>query len=295
MGLGITVRPISEPDLLSKAVDIGLDAWGSDPIEATPSHVLKAAAENGGLVLGAFIDNEMVGFSWGFIGRDYSSGKLYFYSHQTGVLNNIKYKGVGFELKKSQREWCISQGFDLIKWTYDPAQSLNAYFNVNKLGVISRTFKINYYGEIRDSINRGMPTDRLVIEWWIKTPRVEDRVERKIHGELKSIFSHLKIERVIDFDSDSMSVSGWVKKGHRYIGVVIPRSISKLRDQDPDKALRWRLILREVLDHYINRENYIVSEFFNLDDRFGMYILVNEDLDKILNNTLWWKKHNTHN
>jgi predicted GNAT superfamily acetyltransferase len=95
----------------------------------------------------------MVGFSWGF--PVYSDPKPYFYSHQIGVVEDMKYSGVGFDLKRAQREYVLRMGFDLIRWTYDPLQSLNAHFNINKLSVIARVFKQKYYGEIEDSINRG--------------------------------------------------------------------------------------------------------------------------------------------
>jgi len=287
MNMGIRVERISDPRLMRLAVDIQISAWGSSCGDITPAHVLKAIAENGGLVLGAFDGDKMVGFSWGF--PVYSDPKPYFYSHQTGVVEDRKYRGVGFDLKRAQRDYVLRMGFDLIRWTYDPLQSLNAHFNINKLGVIARVFKQNYYGEIEDSINRGMPTDRFMAEWWIRSQRVSSRVDRGYRPTMEEIFRSVRIDHVVSHTGDPPRWEGYRVSSYREVGVVIPRSISRLRDMDRDQALRWRLGIREVFEHYINREGYIAVEFFNLDERLGLYILTRRDLESILEKPDWWR------
>jgi len=285
-GCMVRIRAISDPKDLRSAVDVQVSAWGSSCHDITPAHVLKAVAENGGLVLGAFEGDRMVGFSWGF--PVYSGEKPFFYSHQTGVVDERKYGGVGFELKKAQRGYALNMGFDLVKWTFDPLQSLNAYFNVNKLGVVVRAFKENYYGELEDSINRGMPTDRFIAEWWIRSPRVVERVERGRRPALQEVLGAVKVDLVVEYSGDPPRFHGFRKSSSREVGIYIPRSISRLRDADPGEALRWRLGVRETLSYYINSEGYTVAEYFNADEKVGVYILTRRDYEEVLSNPIWW-------
>jgi len=282
----LRIRAISDPRDLRLAVDVQVSAWGSSCYDITPAHVLRAVAENGGLVLGAFDGDRMVGFSWGF--PVYSGQKPYFYSHQTGVVDDRKYGGVGFELKKAQREYVLKMGLDLIKWTFDPLQSLNAHFNINKLGAVVRVFKENYYGELEDSINRGMPTDRFVAEWWIRSPRVVERVERGRRPSLEDVLGSLRVEYVVECSGDPPRFQGFRRSSSREVGVYIPRSISRLRDSSPEEALRWRLGVRGALDYYVNREGYTVAEYFNVDEKLGVYILTRRDYEEVLSNPSWW-------
>ena len=157
----VVVRRLEAPEEFQEAVEVQRSAWRMDDYrEAAPAHLLRALAANGGLVLGAF-DGEagfMLGVSYGW--PVLSSGGLYFYSHATGVREDAKYRGVGFALKAAQRREVLALGLRLAKWTFDPLQPLNSRFNLSKLGVIVREYYINYYGEIRDNINRGLPSDR---------------------------------------------------------------------------------------------------------------------------------------
>jgi predicted GNAT superfamily acetyltransferase len=280
------IVPISNPRDLKAAVEVQVSAWGSSCHDITPAHVLKAVAENGGLVLGAFDGDRLVGFSWGF--PVYGDSKPYFYSHQTGVIEERKYGGVGFMLKKAQREYVLRMGFDLIKWTFDPMQSLNANFNVNKLGVIVRVFKENYYGELEDNINRGMPTDRFVAEWWIRSPRVVERVEKLGRPSLEELSRVVRIDYVVDYSGDLPRYRGLRRSSSRVVGIYIPKNISRLRDLSREDALGWRLGIREALDYYINREGYTVAEYFNLDEKIGVYILARIDPEEILSKPSWW-------
>jgi len=174
-GRTIEIRRPRDPSEYKKLVEVQLKAWGAR--EAVPHHALIAIDRRGGLVLGAFDaeTGEALGLCFGVLARS-PDGKLYHYSHMTGVVPDAKFKGVGYRLKLKQREWAISQGLELVAWTYDPLQAANAYFNLCKLGAIAKKFYVNYYGELDDAINYGMPTDRLEAEWWVRCKRVEDRL-----------------------------------------------------------------------------------------------------------------------
>jgi predicted GNAT superfamily acetyltransferase len=147
------------------------DIW--DPEVVTPTHQLIAAESCGGIILTAFDGGDAVGFSYAFPAR--RLGQVWLHSHQTGVQEASRDRGVGATLKWLQRWLALQEGYTLISWTFDPLQSRNAYFNFCKLGVMARTYKVDYYGRLPDLSNRDLPTDRLWIEWQIDAPRVAER------------------------------------------------------------------------------------------------------------------------
>src|SRR5262249_947511 len=119
----------------------------------------------------------MIGYVFGFVGLT-AGGKLKHCSHIACVTQAYRDKNVGFELKAAQRSKVLEQGIDLITWTYDPLQSLNARFNLRKLGATCNTYLPNLYFNMNDSINRGLPSDRFQVDWHIKSARVEARLNR---------------------------------------------------------------------------------------------------------------------
>ena len=263
--------------------------------EAVPAHMLKALSDTSGLLLGAFDaeTGELIGIAIGFyVCTDY--GKKYLYSHMVGVKEGLKYRGVGYKLKLAQREHAIKNNVDLIKWTYDPAQSLNANFNINKLGVINRDFKINYYGEIRDGINIGMPTDRFKVEWWIRSPRVEKRISEgppRLDPEAMLRDYGCKLSASIEKEDSIPCIKNVDISLNDYcIMIPIPKDINSIRETSFEKALEWRLALRQLFKSYILEKGYVVTEYLLAKgEDIGYYVLVKEkDLKSILENNLPW-------
>lgn len=145
--------------------DLQATIWDSWKV-AAPAALLKAISEAGGLVLLARQGAEPVGFAFGFTGRD-PDGRLYHRSHAAGVLPGFRDLGLGRSLKLAQRRAARNQGLDRMVWTFDPLQFRNAHFNLHRLGAVARSFHRNYYGTREDLLNRGRPTDRLVVEWFL--------------------------------------------------------------------------------------------------------------------------------
>ena len=81
--------------------------------------------------------------------------------------------GLGRRLKLMQREDALARGIELIEWTFDPLEIKNAYLNLEKLGAIARRYNINQYGITSSPLQGGLPSDRLIAEWWLKSKRVE--------------------------------------------------------------------------------------------------------------------------
>jgi predicted GNAT superfamily acetyltransferase len=212
----------------------------------------------------------------------------------TGVVPEYRYKGLGYILKLMQREYVLKQGLDLIAWTYDPLQSPNARFNIGKLGVIVRKFYINYYGELRDSINIGMPTDRFEAEWWIKSKLVEDKLKGLLKPPTLDTLIKLGGEVVtnVEFSNNLPVLTNYnLDINSKLVLIEIPEDLSKLRS-DNNLLLKWRLGLREVFNRYLNELNYVVVEFvseFVGGFRRNYYVLLREGLERILSGELPWK------
>lgn len=283
----LEIRELREPEEFYQAIEVQKSAWRTNDCctNVTPPPDLIAAARNGGLVLGAFENGKLVGFSFAFIGKD--SQGYYLYSHQTGVIEEDKYKGIGFQLKLAQREWAIKQGFDRIKWTFDPLQSLNSYFNVSKLGVVIREYHENYYGEMKDGINRGLPTDRAVAEWYIKSKRVELKISGKLKikdiNELsKPYFEAINVKE----EGDISLPLGVNAEGTKYdiVLIRIPKDVNKIRDMDPKLALTWRLITRKAFKIYLEGR----IDFEVIPEKYtSVHVLVKKPLEKVLEGELF--------
>jgi predicted GNAT superfamily acetyltransferase len=128
------------------------------------------AEKIGGQVMGAFEGAEMVGFALSIPGT--RSGHPYLHSHMLAVRKDHRNGGLGRRLKLLQRDDALSRGIELIEWTFDPLEIKNAYLNIERLGAIARRYNINQYGITSSPLQGGLPSDRLIAEWWLKSKRV---------------------------------------------------------------------------------------------------------------------------
>lgn len=135
--------------------------WGMETV--TPVHQTFTALNNGGIILGAYDGEKMIGFLYSFPGFDGS--KAYVCSHMLGLLPDYRRMGLGEKMKRKQAEIAKEKGFEMITWTFDPLESVNAYLNIHKLGAIGARFAPHYYGDLQDELNGGLTSDRIHIEW----------------------------------------------------------------------------------------------------------------------------------
>jgi predicted GNAT superfamily acetyltransferase len=145
--------------------------WAGADIDVVPLPLFVVAAETGGEVLGAYLGDQLVGFTMALAGLHGSQPFLH--SHMTAVLPEYRDRGVGRQLKLFQRQDALSRGIELVEWTFDPLETKNAYFNLMRLGAIARRYLPNCYGITTSSLHCNMPTDRLVAEWWLRSARTE--------------------------------------------------------------------------------------------------------------------------
>lgn len=151
------------------AEDLQNDVWGKDDT-ADPADLMMVIQAEGGLCAGAFSDGRLVGYVFAFPTRDPEVQ----HSHRLAIRAEARGLGLGARLKWYQRDWCLARGIRLVRWTFDPLRLLNASLNVGALGAVCRTYYPDYYGAMA-GINAGAPSDRLLAEWFLDSPRVAAR------------------------------------------------------------------------------------------------------------------------
>jgi len=149
--------------------------WETAEAELLPLPILVVAAHTGGQVLGAFDGKRLVGFTLAMAA--FRQGRMALHSHMTAVLAEYRDRGVGRRLKLFQREDALARGIELVEWTFDPLELKNAHFNLERLGAIVRTYLPNAYGITTSPLHRGLPTDRFLAEWWLRSPHALSRLE----------------------------------------------------------------------------------------------------------------------
>ena len=226
--------------------------------------------------LGADATERMVGFAYAVVGM--KDGKPMMWSHMAGVLPEYR-GGLGFRLKLAQRERALAQGYDLIEWTFDPLQAMNAHFNFAKLGGVVEEYASNFYGESTSALHRGTPTDRVVLSWNITAPHVVRRIEQA------SAALRVKSHEVADAPIVNTTVMDgeWRKTKKidltikdRRLWIEIPTGFTDMQQRAPERALAWRMDVRQMFDEYLAKGYRAVDFVLQRDAGFGRYLLARE-------------------
>jgi predicted GNAT superfamily acetyltransferase len=236
------------------------EIWGTtNGDDQLPSEILRALTHAGNYAAGAYSDGRLVGAVVGFLGRD--DDETYLHSHILGVSLQRRGSNIGFALKQHQRAWALSNGLRKVTWTFDPLVRRNAYFNVQKLGASAAAYYENFYGQMRDAVNAGDETDRLLVVWDLD----DDRAELAAAGRLDEPAP--PEQAILVSSEDEGELLQCVTSGDTMF-CATPSDILALRRSDPDAARRWRLVLREGLGTAM-RDGYRVRGF----TRSGWYVL----------------------
>lgn len=269
------IRALTSLDDCRKVAELEKVVWGyTDAEDVVPPPVLIVSIKRGGILLGAFDDaGEMKGFVYSIPGI--KEGRITQWSHMLGVTSDARASGLGLRLKLAQREQALRMGIDLIEWTYDPLQTVNAHLNFARLGVIVEEYEVNIYGESSSPLHRGTPTDRFIAEWHLREPHVEWRIA-----------SH-DVALVRDASGGRAPVVNPSKPGERWprpgnqdlsldaprVLVEIPEGFADMQQADPSLALEWRLTTRAAFLGYFAR-GYRAVDFFRVPESgCGRYLL----------------------
>jgi predicted GNAT superfamily acetyltransferase len=237
----IHIRAPQNTQEMSLAVDLQQQVWGYTEIDLVPDQIFIVAKESGGQVLFAFDQAKPVGFALAFAAIH--DGTIYLHSHMVGVLPDYQNRGVGRLLKLAQREFAIARGINLIEWTFDPLQVRNAHFNLARLGAVVRRYLPNFYGRTSSPLHAGLPTDRLVAEWWIQSASVSDILSGK--------------RRVPASDG---------------VRVSLPPTIGQILSTDAQEAEKIQTRLRTEFEQHFAEGLAAVG--FEFDEKQSSYLLV---------------------
>src|SRR5437879_8470711 len=189
----VQIRRAQGVEDYQKVVELEKQVWGyTDPGDLAAVPILMIANRFGGAVLVAENPAQrMIGFAMANLGRT-GEKKLFWWSHMTAVVEEYRNKGLGLLLKLRQREEALASGIDEIRWTFDPLQALNAHFNLHKLGVTVRQYEENVYGYSSSRLHQGLPTDRFVAEWRLRTDRMKSPENKQVLLEIPKDFNELR-------------------------------------------------------------------------------------------------------
>jgi predicted GNAT superfamily acetyltransferase len=166
----IVIRKCAGIDEMRACVNLQQEVWNFSDAELVPLRLFVVAEKVGGQVIGAYAGDDLVGFALAVPGA--RSGHPYLHSHMLAVREQYRNSGLGRRMKLFQRDDALARGFELVEWTFDHLEIKNAYLNMVRLGAITRRYNINQYGITSSPLQGGLPTDRLVAEWWLNSQRV---------------------------------------------------------------------------------------------------------------------------
>ena len=182
----IDIRSCQGFDELEACVQLQIETWGYDESDVIPRKTFLIAQTIGGQVMGAFdtdlsgsTPKTLVGFVFSLPGVKTGAGhpKPYLHSHMLAVKEAYRNRGLGTQLKLEQRREALSRGIRYMEWTFDPLEIKNAFLNIHRLGAIVRSYRLDFYGVSSSRLQAGLPTDRLLAEWRLDSPRVEAALE----------------------------------------------------------------------------------------------------------------------
>ena len=171
----MVIRKCHSLDEMSACVALQKEVWNFTDVELVPLRMFVVAEKIGGQVIGGFDDGKMVAFAFSLPGV--RGGCSYLHSQMLAVRREYRNAGLGRQIKLFQRQDALAQGFELIEWTFDPLEIKNSYLNIERLGAIARRYSVNQYGITSSPLQGGLPSDRLVAEWWLKSKRVENLLQ----------------------------------------------------------------------------------------------------------------------
>ena len=167
----LVIRKCTGVEEFNQCVELQKEVWDFADLDIIPLRMLVVADKIGGQVIGTFDGHALVGFALSIPGS--RNGHPYLHSHMLAVRESFRDRGLGRRMKLAQRDDALERGYELIEWTFDPLEIKNAYLNIEKLGAVARRYTINQYGYSSSPLQGGLPTDRLIAEWWLRSKRVE--------------------------------------------------------------------------------------------------------------------------
>lgn len=263
---GLTITEIDDLAELGRSVRLIDEVWSNSAEEPLISvSTLKALAHAGSYVAAAYNSGDLVGALVGFIG--FHGPEVRLHSHILGVSPRLQGRNIGFALKLHQRAWALAHGIATVVWTFDPLVRRNAFFNVSKLGASITAYYEDFYGTMRDGINAGDFSDRVLVEWSLTSPAVVERSNGHAADPDSETLRRDGAAVVLEAGADGEPLASDAR-GAGTLLLQLPDDIVALRGRDPDAARRWRLAVRETLGAAL-RDGFVANGVA----RAGWYVL----------------------
>jgi predicted GNAT superfamily acetyltransferase len=271
--MSVSFRDLTSFDDFAAVVELERLIWGPGYDDVVPVPILAITIKRGGILIGAFEEQRLVGFVYSIPGIKHD--RPTHWSHMLGVVPEYRSAGLGRDLKLLQRERALAMNLELIEWTYDPLQAANAHLNFAKLGVVVDEYEENVYGESGSPLHRGNPTDRFVAEWWIQTPHVKRRIgdgaspaAPEHHGDAPAVNVVKAAGEWLECRNVDLAIDA------PRVGVNIPVGFTAMMSEAPDLALSWRMATRSIFMTLFARGYRAVDFFLDRPARTGTYLLI---------------------
>ncbi|MGH9538249.1 MAG: GNAT family N-acetyltransferase [Terriglobales bacterium] len=255
----IVIRDLQSYADLEQAEALEREVWGLADRDVLPMTVIVATKEAGSIWVGAFDGPKLAGFAFGFLGME--QGRVMLHSHMLAVEESYRDLDLGYKLKLAQRERALAMRVQEMTWTFDPLQSKNAHLNFGKLGVVSETYKVDFYGPETSSVLHQNGTDRLWVRWPLASRRVRDRLQGKDYRpEVLDAFSRL--QPLVQFNGDGKPLRNDLQAAlaRQRIAIQIPSDIGAVERKDPGLAREWREATRWAFTEAL-QAGFFVAEF----------------------------------
>jgi len=289
----IQIRDLTTIEEFRQVVELEKEIWGyTDASDMVGVPVFIFTVHRGAVLVGAYgpmapaaepaartppeaWPGKMVGFAYAVVGR--KDGKPMLWSHMAGVLPAYR-GGLGYRLKLAQRERALAQGYDLIEWTFDPMQAMNAHFNFAKLGGVVSEYAENFYGESTSALHRGTPTDRIVLSWHIDAPHVVRRLDNAAGMRVRAQeVSDAPVVNATTLEGEWRKTTKIdLTRSERRVWIEIPTGFTQMQQQAPERALAWRMDVRQMFQEYLARGYRAVDFVLQREAGFGRYLLAKE-------------------
>ena len=271
----IAIRDLHGLQDYQAVVDLEREIWGyTDSGDLVTIPVFIITVKRGGILIGAFdASDRMVGFAFSIVGL--KDGRPMQWSHMMGVVPEHRRSGLGRRLKLTQRDRAIAAGFDLMEWTFDPLQALNAHLNFARLGVTCDEYLENLYGDSTSALHRGTPTDRFVVQWRLREPHVERRIAARAPVSLRAseAADAPTVNQTVEAGKWRATRPGDLSIEGRRVWVEVPTGFTEMQQESPELALEWRLRTREIFAAYFGRGYRAVDFEFQRERGGGRYLL----------------------
>jgi len=259
----IKYRVVHDPDELKEMVALQGVIWSMSLDEAVPHNLLHAAVHAGGVVIRADDGDQLVGFAMAMVG--WRDDEPILWSHMAGVIPSYQGQGIGFALKQEQRKWALKRKYKIIAWTFDPLQRGNANFNLHLLKTVSSTYLVNFYGEMTDGINAGMPSDRLEVTWNLLAEPVA--AAAKGNPSPPPTTEYLPEAFLLYADADGQPHPRQpAALTEQWYFAEIPYHLAALKRDNLQRAQEWQVILRQALSRAFD-QGYLAVDFVDDGER----------------------------